>query len=116
MSPAALSIYIFGVYLIFVGISFLFIPNVVLPVFRFEKTKEPWIRVIGLIVIVLAYYYISAAQAELVPFFEASVFGRLIIMGGLTGLVVSRKAQPNLLIFGLIDLAAAIWTYLSLSS
>jgi hypothetical protein len=45
MDSTTTSIFVFGIYLIFVGAGFLLIPNILLPLFRFPKTDEPWIRV-----------------------------------------------------------------------
>ena len=114
MSPSATSIFVFGIYIIFIGAGFLLIPNTVLPLFKFPKTNEPWIRVLGAIVVVLGFYYIIAAQNELTPFFWATVVGRFALLGSFVVLGVSKKAQPMLITFGVIDAAGGIWTLLTL--
>ena len=114
MSPSATSIFVFGIYIIFIGAGFLLIPNTVLPLFKFPKTNEPWIRVLGTIVVVLGFYYIIAAQNELTPFFWATVVGRFALLVSFIVLVVSKKAQPMLITFGVIDAAGGLWTLLTL--
>lgn len=114
MSASAVSILVFGIYIIVVGSGFLFIPNTVLPLFKFPKTNEPWIRIMGLIVAILGFYYIIAAQHELTPFFWATVAGRFALLIGFVLLVVTKKAQPMLIAFGVIDAAFGLWTLLTL--
>lgn len=112
MSPAALSVFVFGIYLVVAGAGFYIIPNVVLPILKFPKTNESWIRVMGIVVAVLGFYYIVAAQNELIPFFWATVVGRFAILITFTSLVIVRKAHPMLIVFGLIDAAGGVWTLL----
>ncbi len=114
MSTSAISILVFGIYIIVVGTGFLFIPNTVLPLFKFPKTNEPWIRIMGLIVAILGFYYIVAAQNELTPFFWATVIGRFAILIGFILLVVTKKAQPMLIGFGVVEAAGGLWTLLTL--
>ncbi len=114
MSPSAISIFVFGIYLAFVGVGFLFIPNTVLPLFKFPKTNEPWIRVVGILVALLAFYYIFAAQNELTSFFWATVVGRFAVLASFALLVVAKKAKPMLIMFGVIDAAGGLWTLLTL--
>ena len=114
MSPSAISIFVFGIYIVLVGAGFLFIPNTVLPLFKFPKTTEPWIRILGIVVAILGFYYIVAAQNELTSFFWATVVGRFTILVSFILLVVTKKAQPMLITFGVIDAAGGLWTLLTL--
>ena len=52
MSAVALSIFVFGIYLIITGLGFAAIPNILLPLLKFPKSTEPWVRVVGIIVVV----------------------------------------------------------------
>ncbi len=110
MSPSAISIFVFGIYLVLVGAGFLFIPNTVLPLFKFPKTNEPWIRILGVVVVVLGFYYVIAGQNELTPFFWATVVGRFVVLISFILLVVTKKAKPMLITFGVIDALGGIWT------
>ena len=114
MSPSAISIFVFGIYIIFIGAGFLLIPNTVLPLFKLPKTNEPWIRVLGTVIVILGFYYIIAAQNELTPFFWATVVGRFALLVTFIVLVVTKKAQPMLIGFGVVDAAAGLWTLLTL--
>jgi len=114
MSPGAISMFVFGIYIIIAGSGYLLIPNTILPLFKQPKTEEPWIRVLGLIVLILGFYYIVAAQNELTLFFWMTVVGRFGVLIGFTLLVVFKKAKPMLILFGIIDGAGAVWTLLTM--
>ena len=112
MSATALSILVFGIYLVVIGSGFMLIPNSILPLFKFPQTNEPWIRVLGIVVLVLGFYYIIAAQNELSSFFWATVVGRFGVLILFSLLVIFKKAKPMLILFGLIDALGAVWTFL----
>jgi len=105
---------VFGIYIVLVGTGFLLIPNTVLPLFKLPKTNEPWIRVLGTIIVILGFYYIIIAQNELATFFWATVVGRFAVLISFILLVVTKKAPPVLIMFGVIDAAGGLWTLLTL--
>jgi len=114
MDSTTVSIFVFGIYLIFVGAGFLFIPNTLLPLFKMPKTNEPWIRVMAILVLIIAFFYLVAAHYELPPIFWATVFGRVFVFLSFLVLVLTKKAQPMLLMFGVVDALGAVWTLLTL--
>jgi hypothetical protein len=114
VKKATVSILVFGIYMVVVGLALLVVPNVLLSLFAYPTTTEIWIRILGFIVVVLGYYYIVAARFELTPFFTASVYGRPAVIVCFTAFVLLGMAQPILILFGLIDLLGAIWTGLAL--
>ena len=116
MSKAANSVQVFGLYLVVPGMGFLLIPNVLLPLFGVPTTDEPWIRVVGVLVLALACYYTQAARKELKEFFRFTVYVRAAVFVVFTAFVLLRLAPPTLMVFGVVDLAGAIWTQLSLGS
>lgn len=114
MSRAALSVMVWGVYLIGAGLGFLFTPNLVLPLFGLPTTTEVWVRVVGLLVAIVGMYFVGCARGNVVPFFRLTVAGRLLFMAGSIGLVVSGLASPSFLLIAALDTLGAIWTWLSL--
>ena len=116
MSNAAKSLFFFGIYLLFLGMVLLFVPNLLLSIFGFAETTEVWIRVIGVLVTILGVYYYLAAKAELNHLFRWSVPARGSVIFFFAVFVVLGLAPPALLIFGAVDLVAAIWTALALKS
>ena len=80
MSNAAKSIFVFGIYLGIIGFGFLLIPKTVLGLLGFSITIEPWIQVVAMLLLILAYYYIQSARSELTSFFRFTVHARLSVI------------------------------------
>ena len=114
MSNTAKSILVFGIYMAVVGLGFLVVPNAILPLFGFATTGEPWIRVVGSLVSIFAFFYIQAARTELKPLFRWTLYGRAWAFVVFVVLVVLGLAKPMLILFGVIDLLGAIWTGVAL--
>ena len=114
MSKAAKSLFVFGIYLIVIGLGFLVMPNLVLRLFGFPETSEPWIRVMAMLLLFLAYYYIFASRNEITEFIRITVYVRASVILFFAVFVLLDLAQPMLLLFGAVDLLAAIWTWYSL--
>ena len=116
MSKAAKSVFVFGIYLIIIGLGFLLVPNTVLGLFGFPITTEPWIQVVAVLLLILAYYYIQSARNELTLLFRFSVHARMSVILFFIAFVLLGLAPSILIMFGVVDLAAAIWTALALKS
>ena len=114
MSKAAKSVLVHGIYLAVMGLAFLIVPNTPLTLFGFPATNEPWIRVVAMLVLILAYYSVQAARSEMETFFRWTVHARPFVVVCFTVLVALRLTQPKLIVFGLIDLSGAVWTGLAL--
>jgi hypothetical protein len=114
MDAAKLSIFIWGIYVILIGVLLLFIPNKTLKLFGHEKPKDHWIRVVGIITLSLGYFYLNSAHNEVYSFYWASIFARVAGLIGFSGLVIFKIAKPKIIIFGLIDAIGATWTLLTL--
>ncbi len=114
MSKAATSLFVFGIYLTFVGLGFLLIPNTILGILGVAPTTEPWIHIVGMLLLFLAYYDIQSARVEQKVFFKLSVYARASVILFFIAFVILGMAPPILLLFGVVDLLAAIWTALAL--
>ncbi len=113
MKGAARTIYVFSVYLMVVGVALAVVPNTLLTVVGLPETDEVWIRIVGVVAIVLALYYFDAARNNTTTFFAASILGR----GFSTAALVAFWAtgQPwQLLVFAGIELAGAVSTYIAM--
>jgi hypothetical protein len=114
MNAAARSLVVFGAYLLINAFSLTFAPNAMLGLFGLPSTNEPWLRVLGLVVGAIGYYYIFAAHHRLSAFYPATVWGRGMTSLAFLGLVVTGTGPWQLLIFGALDLLSALWTHRSL--
>ena len=116
MSQAAKSLFVFGIYLCGLGLILLLVPNLILQVFGAPPTNEVWIRVNGMFVLCLSFYYVQAARNELTSFIRWTVWARLAVICYFAAFVLLVSAPKALLLFGLIDLLAALWTWLALKA
>lgn len=116
MNRAAVSALVWGIYLMGAGLGFLFMPDLMLALFRFSGTTEGWVRVIGLLVAILGYYYFYCAQNNVIPFLKITVLGRFAFALGTLVLVLLKFSEPPLLLIGATDALGAIWTWFSLRS
>ena len=114
MNRAAVSVFVFSIYLVILGLVLVAVPNLLLSIFRIAETDEVWIRVVGMLVLILAYYYSTAARNNLTVFFRATVHARISVLVFFTAFVALGFAPATLILFGVIDAAAAIWTALAL--
>jgi hypothetical protein len=92
----------------------LLVPNLLLGFFGIPATTEVWVRVVGMLVLILAYYYMTAGRNDLTPMIKATVYGRWSVLIFFIAFVIVEFAPPVLILFGVIDAAAATWTALSL--
>ena len=77
------------------------------------------IRVTGfaltaMLVLILGYYYSTAARNNLTVFMRASVYGRFSVLVFFIAFVALGWAPATLILFGVIDAVAAGWTAVSL--
>ena len=114
MSRAARSVFVFGVYLVGTAATLIVSPNTLLGLLRIAPTTEPWIHVLGVVVLALAAYYLTAARAESVPFFRATVWVRVMALVGFAGLAAASLAPVALIGFGVVDALGALWTWSAL--
>ena len=114
MSPAAKSLFVFGIYLCGLGLVLLLVPNLLLRVLGVPPTNEVWIRINGMFVLCLSFYYVQAARSGLTIFIRWTVWARAAVFFYFAAFVLLVSAPKALLLFGLIDLLAATWTWLAL--
>lgn len=115
MTAASRSIYYFGFYLLILGITLTVMPNILLTTFQLGETQEIWIRVLGVVVFNIGIYYVFMAPANHSLFLMLSVYTRLLILFWFVVFVILGWAQPQLILFGLVDGAGAAWTFFTMS-
>ena len=116
MSNSARSVFVFGLYLAVLGIVLLVAPNFLLGMFFLPSTTEVWIRVVGMLVLLLAFYYTQAARKEMTDFFQWTVYVRSSVIVFFAAFVLLGFSSPPLILCGVVDLLGAIWTGLALRS
>jgi len=114
MSRAAKSLFVFAIYLCGLGLALLLVPNLLLRGFRAPLTHEVWIRIDGMFILCLSFFYLQAARYELTLFIRWTAWARVAVIFFLSAFVLLVSAPKPLLLFGLVDLLSAIWTLLAL--
>ena len=114
MSKSARSLHVFAIYLFGLGAALLVVPNLLLTLFTFEPTQEPWIRVVGVLLILITPYYFYASRHELTGFIQLTVWTRASVMLFFLALVLLGLVKPVLLLLSAVDLSGAVWTHLAL--
>jgi hypothetical protein len=114
MSRAAKTLFVFGIYLLGLGLFLLLAPNLLLRLFGVPTTNEVWIRINGMFVLCLSFYYVQVARNELTKFIRWTVPARIAVIIYFAAFVLLVSAPKALLLFGVIDLLAAMWTWTAL--
>lgn len=114
MNTSAKSVFVFGLYLVVVGLGLLIAPNATLGPLGFAPSVEVWPRIVGMLTLCLAAYYIAAARAGLTLFFRWTVAVRSGVFVVCGALVLLGIAPAPVALLGTVDLAAALWTAFAL--
>lgn len=114
MSKSAFSLRVFSIYMLIFGVVLIADPNWLLSLFGVPETHEVWIRIVGMLILIVGFMDFMASGNEMRLLFRWSVYARLAVAIFLIGFVVLASAPPILLLFGAIDAGGAIWTGLCL--
>ena len=96
------------------GLLLLLVPNLLLRVFGAPQTGEVWIRINGMFVLCLSFFYVLAARDELTSFIRWTVWARVAVIFYFAAFVLLVQAPRALLLFGMVDLLSAVWTWSAL--
>src|SRR5688572_5591502 len=98
MKKSSLSLFVFGMYLIGMGLGLVVMPNFVLGTLGLPATDEVWPHVVGALALVLAFYYISAARADLRSFAQWTVPARIAVFLAFTAFVIAGWVGPIMIV------------------
>ena len=114
MTTPAKTVLIFGWYLLALGAVLIIAPNVLLGLFGVPATNEVWIRVAGMLAGIIGYYYMRASATGFNEFIAWTVPARISVLVFFCAFVALELAPPILILFGAIDTAGAVWTWLAI--
>ena len=114
MSRSALSILIFAIYVTLLGAVLVIVPNLLLSLFGIPPTQEVWIRVVGMLLLLISGLYYQMVRHDLTPIIRVTVPLRASVIVFFTAFALLDLVSPLLILFGAVDLAAAVWTALAL--
>ncbi|GAB3378252.1 hypothetical protein [Lysobacter fragariae] len=114
MNSPVLTLKVWSVYVVATGLGLLFVPGLVLALLGLPPPGDIWVHVLGLVAVVLGFYYWAGAVTLTRSFFVATVFGRCLFFAGCVGLVLLAAAPWQVILLGAVDLVGAAWTGLAL--
>lgn len=111
---AAKTVLYFGFYLYVTGITLLVAPNFLLSTFQIATTEEVWIRVVGVLVTAIGFYYHQAGSKNIQGLFPLTIVARIFVFICFVAFVMLKFVSPMLIAFGVVDLLGAAWTWMAL--
>lgn len=110
MKNSSLSMLVFALYLAGLSLVFMAFPNPVIALFGFEPTDQVWIRILGFMLGVLAFYYLMARREGIRAFYRWTVWSRLAVVPVYLLFIFFGVAPPVVLLFAAVDLGGGLWT------
>jgi len=110
MNRVSKSILIFGIYSLIMGIVLLIFPHHILPLFNLPVIGEPWLNLLGFVLMCSSYYYIRSSFSGNIQFAVYTIHTRFAAPLVVAYLILSDKADWHFLSFGLIDGIGGLWT------
>jgi hypothetical protein len=92
------------------GIVLLFLPGMVLPIVGLPVQGEPWLNLLGFVLICSSYYYIRSALSGNREFAMYTTHTRLAAPLVVFYLIGSGKADWHFISFGIVDGLGGLWT------
>ncbi len=115
MTRAALSVYMYGLYLISsVALPFLIIPHFTLGLFALSAGDELWVRFTGVLAGVLGGFYIAAVLTRNTPVLSWTIPARYASASFMAVMVALSVTGPGLLLFAALDALSASITWVAL--
>jgi hypothetical protein len=107
------SLYAQIIYMAGIGLGLLLAPKMVSGMLPIGSVEEIWVRVLGLLALVLCFYYYSAIRENAIWFAKASYLGRYVFCLGFAVLGYSYEL-PVLVALAVFEALLATWTWWSL--
>jgi len=114
MSAPARSLFVYSIYVFFLGLTLLLFPNVPLPIVGLPEAHEVWIRVAGMTVIYLSIYFYIAARNDYRQIIVASIPIRFAVVAFFAAFAAAGFVSWNILLLTPLDVLFAIWTWTTL--
>ena len=108
------SLYVQIAYMAGMGLGLLFTPALLTSIFHLGPAEEVWVRVTGLLALVLCGYYYAAIKNEALWFARASVWVRYGFCASLAALAL-LFGVPMLIAFAVLEAGLAVWTHTTLN-
>lgn len=100
------------IYLAVVGLWLLLFPASLFAVLEVDDEADVWVRVIGMLALVLMILYVFVIRSGLALMYRATVYARLLAVIGFA-VLASTTGPWQLALFAVLDAAGATWTHVT---
>ncbi len=114
MNPACRTIRLFSLYPLSAGLGMMLVPQLPLQIFGFPVEGLDWIRMLGVVTCIVAYYYWRLGSDEVLSFCRYSAQMRLSIPLVFVALVLAFDMNPLYIALTAGDFAGGLWTWQAL--
>ncbi len=115
MKASSRSIFLFSFYVMGSGLLLLIFPYWVLELTSVNPEAQVITRMMGMVVFFLGIYYLILGKMEVTAFYKWTIPTRMSAIVFLTVFVLLQWLSAIVLVFGILDLAGAVWTALALA-
>ena len=112
MSRINKSVFVFGLYALGMGFVLLFIPHLILPLVGILFSNEPWLFLLGFVLMCSSYYYLRSAWKGEDDFALYTIHTRFASPVLVAFLISTGKADWHFLSFGIVDGLGGLWTWI----
>ena len=114
MNPACRTIYLFGFYPLLAGLSMIIAPALPLQLLGWPIEGLDWIRMLGVVTMIVGYYYLQLGRNDVLTFCKYSAQMRLLIPVVFTGMVFAFGMNPLYIALTAVDFLGGVWTWRAL--
>lgn len=111
MKQTERSIFVWALYMLLQGFALLIIPMFTLSLFGYREACEPWVRFLGLLSLVLGFYYVLMVKYHLQVLYIWKVRGHSVGLLCMAALIWTGYADSRLLMSMAVEAGACLWTY-----
>jgi hypothetical protein len=98
------------------GTILLFFSKTVLPLVGLPVTGEPWLNLLGFVLVCSSYYYVRSARSGNIQFALYTTHTRFAAPFIVLYLAGTGKADWHFMSFGIVDGLGGLWTWIELKN
>lgn len=114
MNPACRTIFLFGFYPLFAGLSMILAPALPLQLLGWPIEGLDWIRMLGVVTMIVGYYYLRLGSSDVLAFCRFSAQARLLIPLAFVAMVFAFDMNPLYVALTAVDFLGGLWTWQAL--
>jgi hypothetical protein len=114
MKRVEISILVWGIYIILIGLCLITIPAIIMAFFGYQITDDLWVRFTGILSVVLGLYYIQVAFKKIVLLYRWKIVGHVFGLTCMTAFLLTGLADQRLIGTMVVEVAGCLWTLIAL--